>query len=1163
MTMRQSGKFRVSALAGLMAGLLCASALTAQAQDYCVATNGNDSWAGTSWAAPFLTIQKGIDSAAAGQTVAVSNGTYVLTAPLALNKGVTVTGIGGASNTVIDANYTGRVLAISDSAAVMDGFTLKNGKSATALNGTGVSMTGGTLRNCIVSCCTNTAAGVTVQGVGIYLSGGTVDTCVIEKNSGSPSGNNSILNGGGLCAAGASCLVTNCLISDNSIGHEYAKSKGGGVYLSAGKLLASVVKNNTVNQGRNVVGGGAGVFVTGAGAVSNCLVSGNAVTCVDALTRGGGVYVDWGWVVDCVVSNNSGQGYSPVNGTFGGGVYLTGTALVERCVITKNYQNNRWTAYRCGAGVASDGGVMRNCVIAGNTANTLGGGAYIAAGSLLGCVVTNNLLSAERAGLGGGGLCVTGSGVVSNCLVAGNLADCVDVATRGGGIYAQGGWVVDCVVSNNKSQAGWDLGRDTYGGGVYMTNMALVERCVITRNYQGSYGSSARKYGAGVGSDGGIMRSCLIAGNTANTLGGGVYITAGTNESCTITRNLCSGGNYGGVFWTNTPAILNAIVYNNSGALENDIAPVAGGVSGVTYSCAPSLTNGIGNITADPLFVDAGSGSGTTFTAGDYRTVIGGPCSGTGLVAGWMSTALDIAGLARLRGPLVDMGAYTAIPPLSTFVAESGDDANAGTSWSAPFRTIQKGINAATALATVSVSNGTYVLSSQLTLGKGCTVLGVNGSANTVIDANASGRIITIDHPSAVVEGFTLRNGKSATAINGTGVSMTGGLLRNCTVSGCTNNTQTYSATPIQGVGIFMTGGTVDTCTVEKNMGGNTGMTVNGGGIYVAGSGCIVTNCLISGNNIGTEYATSRGGGAYLAAGKLLASVVMSNTVNQGRYVGGGGGLFVTGSGTVSNCLVGVNAVTCVDTKTYGGGIYAEGGRVADCVVSNNSSQGYSAGNGTYGGGLYMAGTSLVERCVITKNYQNIGWTSSRYGAGVASDGGVMRSCLIMGNTANTAGGGLYIAGGTNENCTIVRNACVADPYNGFGAYGGVYWTNTPVIVNAIIWNNTSTYGESNVLAVVGGLSQVTYSCAPSLTSGTGNITADPKFTASGSGSGTTFTAGDYRLAAGTPCYNKGLTESWMSTAKDLDRLPRVKNTLVDMGAYERQAASGTMIRIL
>jgi hypothetical protein len=284
-------------------------------------------------------------------------------------------------------------------------------------------------------------------------------------------------------------------------------------------------------------------------------------------------------------------------------------------------------------------------------------------------------------------------------------------------------------------------------------------------------------------------------------------------------------------------------------------------------------------------------------------------------------------------------------------------------------------------------------------------------------------------------------------------------------------------------------------------------------------------------------------------------SQIQGNTANGGRYSGKGGGVFITAAGIVSACTIANNKLDVIDTATRGGGVYIDWGTLSDCVISNNyATAGYSSAAPACGGGVYMKGTSLVERCTISRNFLKTNSHNYRYGAGVYSDGGIMRSCLVMGNTANTEGGGLYITAGTNENCTIVRNNCSG------GNYGGVYWTNTPVIVNAIVYNNTGAI-ENNILPIMGGLSQVTYSCAPSLTSGTGNITADPLFTASGSGSGTTFTPGDYRLAAGTPCLNKGLTELRMKTATDLDGLPRVKDFLVDMGAYERQITSGSMIK--
>jgi hypothetical protein len=617
-------------------------------------------------------------------------------------------------------------------------------------------------------------------------------------------------------------------------------------------------------------------------------------------------------------------------------------------------------------------------------------------------------------------------------------------------------------------------------------------------------------------------------------------------------------GQYGGVYWTNSPVILNAIVYNNTGGIENDILPVVNGVSGVTYSCAPSLTSGTGNITADPLFTASGSGSGTTFTAGDYRPVIGGPCAGTGLVAGWMGAAVELAGLSRLRSGQVDMGAYAAILPVSTYVATNGSDSATGSSWSDPFLTIQKGINAATPLGTVSVSNGTYVLTSPLLLDRGCSVIGVGGASNTTIDANMTGRILSISNSAAVVDGFTLKNGKSTSgSMDGTGVNMTGGTLRNCIVSGCTN---TAGWVTVRGVGIYMTGGTVDTCVVNNNGANNSSSYNYGGGLYLAGASCLVTNCVISGNSLynADQYAYASGGGLYVSAGNVLGCVVSNNTIDQGRRIGGGGGVYVTG-GSISNCTISGNAVLNVDTRTWGGGVYASGGTVVGCTISNNHARGWSAVSYAMGGGLYMT-NALVDRCVITRNYLVNSWEASRYGGGVACDGGVMRNCLIMGNRGNSLGGGLYITGGTNENCTIVRNACVADAY-GVGQYGGVYWTNNPVILNAIVYNNTGGV-ENDIAPVMYGVSGVTYSCGPSLSSGTGNITADPLFTASGSGSGTNFTAGDYRLAAGSPCVDKGLTEAWMNTATDLDNLRRVYGFLVDMGAYEDRTSRGTVFII-
>jgi len=62
---------------------------------------------------------------------------------------------------------------------------------------------------------------------------------------------------------------------------------------------------------------------------------------------------------------------------------------------------------------------------------------------------------------------------------------------------------------------------------------------------------------------------------------------------------------------------------------------------------------------------------------------------------------------------------------------------------------------------------------------------------------------------------------------------------------------------------------------------------------------------------------------------------------------------------------------------------------------------------------------------------------------------------------------------------------------------------------------------------------------------GVGNITNAPLFVNEA--------AGDYHLAAGSPCINAGTNQDWMIGALDLAGLPRIASGTVDMGAYESQ----------
>jgi hypothetical protein len=78
-----------------------------------------------------------------------------------------------------------------------------------------------------------------------------------------------------------------------------------------------------------------------------------------------------------------------------------------------------------------------------------------------------------------------------------------------------------------------------------------------------------------------------------------------------------------------------------------------------------------------------------------------------------------------------------------------------------PYTLIQAGINAAVDGDTVLVHDGTYFENITFS-GKAITVKSVNGAASTIIDANASGSVVTFssgEGSGSVLDGFTILNG--------------------------------------------------------------------------------------------------------------------------------------------------------------------------------------------------------------------------------------------------------------------------------------------------------------------------------------------------------------------------------------------------------------------
>ncbi len=172
-------------------------------------------------------IQDAVYAAEFGDTVLVDDGTYEPATEISITDGITLVSVNGSALTTIDGQDATRCLFMSNSAAVVDGFTVTGGNAAD--NGGGIRCEGGTVRNCIII--GNRTSGGSFDGGGVYcLSGGLVQDCVIYGNTsaddggGVQCGNNGVPGG----------AVRNCLVYDNT-----ATDAGGGVFCWPGGLAES------------------------------------------------------------------------------------------------------------------------------------------------------------------------------------------------------------------------------------------------------------------------------------------------------------------------------------------------------------------------------------------------------------------------------------------------------------------------------------------------------------------------------------------------------------------------------------------------------------------------------------------------------------------------------------------------------------------------------------------------------------------------------------------------------------------------------------------------------------------------------------------------------------------------------------------------------------
>ncbi|MCD4781549.1 MAG: right-handed parallel beta-helix repeat-containing protein, partial [Candidatus Omnitrophica bacterium] len=655
----------------------------------------------------------------------------------------------------------------------------------------------------------------------------------------------------------------------------------------------------------------------------------------------------------------------------------------------------------------------------------------------------------------------------------------------GGGMNNEGGspTVTNCTFSGNS--ANWD------GGGMSSRNSSspTLTNCTFS-------GNSADMYGGGMSNffSSPILTNCTFSGNSAQDSGGGMLNEGGspTLTNCTFYGNSADIG--GGIFneVNSNPTLTNCILWGDSpDELYNySSSPV------VSYSNIQGGYAGIGNIDADPLFIDPDgpddilgtedddlrlSAGSSSIDAGDNDAV---PTDTLDLDGDGDTTEpipYDLAGNARFiddpattdtgngTAPIIDMGAYEyKRGPI--YVDQNATGNNDGSSWADAYVDLQDALGVSTTGDEIWAAAGTYIPSQ---IGDRTATFqlindvelygGFNGTEIqrderdfetnvTILSGDLNGNdgpdfvnngensyhvVIGSDtDSSAVLDGFFVTGGN---AIGG-GNNVGGGMLNESGSPTLTNCTFSSNSAIYSGGGMFndnSSSPTLTNCTFSGNSANNLG-----GGMFNYSSSPTLTNCIFSGN-----LAHSGGG----MANDENSSPTLTNCTFSGNSASRGGGMFNYNysSPTLTNCTFNGNSAA-----------YAGGG------MSNESYSSPTLTNCTFNGNSSW--------------YDNGGGMSNKYNANPT-----VTNCTFSGNSADDGGSGMSNRGSSSilTNCTFSNNTASSG--------GGLYnWDGSNVTVtNSILWGNfpQEIYNSGSSL-------NIRFSNIRGGYGGTANINANPLF---------------------------------------------------------------------
>ncbi|ODS81531.1 MAG: hypothetical protein ABS46_11265 [Cytophagaceae bacterium SCN 52-12] len=779
------------------------------------------------------------------------------------------------------------------------------------------------------------------------------------------------------------------------------------------------------------------------------------------------------------------------------GFTISGGYAEKNSNTSKDYNGLTTYADR-GAGIVHTGVSgnthIRNSTVTRNFAILQGGGIFNQRSNV---TLTNVAITQNLGGNGGGMYNDFSSPRLSHMHISGNHAP-----SGGGGMY--NGTQSSAVVVNSTIS-----GNSSYNGGGIFNIQCTPE-----------------------------FFNVIISGNTGRD-GGGMYCLSATPvfTNATFSGNLAEGAGGGAFMHGSSVRFNNSIIWGNSAYRDNDLHNASSGDHAL-YLYHTLIDPTYGNLQGkavffgDPQFVDAPDAAAAPFTGGNYRLQQGSPAINTGTNQGipaWDST--DIAGHSRIYGldlgGIVDLGAYEsteggfALPDaqgilyVDNAIADPGD----GSSWGNALKFLSDATRAARSndnVKEIHVAKGTYYP----------TGLQSGNERERSFFVEGGGLKLYGGYPNG---GGTRDYQNNPTILSGD-ISVQGDTADNSyhvmVLAGNPENTDSLVVD-----GFTFTGGNANSASLAPVFGQyGLGVYDNGGGGLMASlltETAVIRNCTFEQN-----YAHAGAGIAMHDASPLLTDCLFrsNHVIDLGEE-----GLNIENSG---GAMMNSNSSPRIERSVFQDNSAPAGGAMGNIVSSPTVLHSTFSGNHAPDMGLMMNQQSspVFINTLFTANYTT--GTAAAPG-GMVVPSGFMASVLVSAPRL--------------INCTVAGNYAAA----GSGSAPVSFFVN--IFQSSVTVSNSIIYGNEGMTRVtldtLASESFFQYSLVQgmeadeaghNLAGDTDPLFADPANS-------------DYRLQACSPAINKGdNTLLPGGVTQDADGSPRIAHTVVDMGAFEFQAALQT-----